>query len=115
MGLVGCRLGERIYVTERKKWMDTYQQTLVDLEGAKLRGHLIGLDEMLVRIQSLRTIPGLLKTEHDAITDAVNALGALSQFGDRYDEDQRRRAIARVEQELQALAPRIIKLDEAAG
>ena len=60
-------------------------------------------------------VPGLLETEHDAITDGINALGVLSQLGDRYDEDQRRRAIARVEQELQALAPKIKELDEAAS
>jgi hypothetical protein len=111
----GVDSAKRIHVLERKKWLDDYHQTLMDLESAKLRGHLNGLDGMLMRIQSLRTIPGLLETERDAITDTVNALGALSQLGDRYDEDQRRCAIARAERELQALAPKIEELDEAAS
>jgi hypothetical protein len=94
-----------------ENWMETYQKALTGLEQVKMRGHIGATpDELLARIERLKSLPGLHEVERLAINDALHALRFLEQLEDKYDEDQRRRIFARAALELQALEPRIKKL-----
>jgi hypothetical protein len=97
-----------------KKWIKIYQKAILELEHAKMRGRIgDARDEIVMRVEKLKSIPGLHDAERRAIDDALNALRFLEQVEDRYDQHQRWRLLERAARELQYLAPRIEKLDEA--
>jgi hypothetical protein len=67
--------------------------------------------EILARIESLKSIPGLHAQEDQAIDDALNALRFLEDEEDRYDENQRQESLEVAMCRLQSLEQRIKKYD----
>ena len=99
-----------------EKWTEVYQKALMELGRAKIRGRIGDTrDEILIRVAHLKSLPGLDERERQGINDALNALLCLVQIEHEYDEDKRRRVLARAERELQFLAPRIKKLESSAS
>jgi hypothetical protein len=111
--------GNRSFVmTEHspEKWVEIYEKALAELEHAKTRGRIGNArDEIVARIQQLKSIPGLHETELQSIRDALNGLNFLEQLEDRFDEGQRRRVLERAKREIQYLAPTIKKLNDSAS
>jgi hypothetical protein len=94
-----------------KKWVRMYEEALMEVRHAKMRGRIGNARaEILARIESLKSIPGLHAQEDQAIDDALNALRFLEHEEDRYDENQRRESLE-VASRLQSLGPRIKKYD----
>lgn len=99
-----------------EKWVEIYQNALMELKHAKMRGRIDDAkSEIVARVEKLKGIPGLHAQERQAIEDALNALKLLERQEDLYDENQRRETLTGALQKLQSLAPRIKKLDEPAS
>ena len=63
---------------EGETWVEIYQKALLELEHAKMRGRIGDARAAIkARIEKLREIPSLRAREHQAIEDALNALGFL--------------------------------------
>jgi hypothetical protein len=101
---------------EWETWVEIYQKALVELEHARVRGR-IGETRAVIttRVEKLRAIPGLHDREYLAIDDALNALRFLEREEERYDENQRRKALETVAQKLKSIGPKIKKPDESAS
>ena len=81
-------------VMREKKWVRMYEEALMEVRHAKMRGRIGNARaEILARIESLKSIPGLHAQEDRAIDDALNALRFLEHEEDRYDENQRRESL----------------------
>jgi hypothetical protein len=99
-----------------EKWVEIYEKALMELGHAKMRGRIgDARAEIIVRVEKLRTIPGLHAREDRAIEDALNALRFLEREEERYDENQRRKALETAMRKLQSIAPRIKKMDDSAS
>jgi hypothetical protein len=70
------------------KWVEIYQQALLELGDAKMRGR-IGDARAAIRsrVEKLKDLPGLHSTEYQSIEDALSALRFLEREEDRYDEN----------------------------
>jgi hypothetical protein len=99
-----------------EKWVEIYQQALLELGDAKIRGR-IGDARAAIRsrVEKLKDIPGLLATEHQAIEDALSALRFLEREEKRYDESQRRETLEVASRKIRSLGPKIRKLDDSAA
>jgi hypothetical protein len=99
----------------REKWMEVYQQALVELEHAKMRGRIgAARTEIIARVEELRNAPGLHTPERQAIEDALSTLRFLEREEDRYDENQRRAALETASQKLKSIEPKM-KSDDFAS
>ena len=99
-----------------EKWMETYQQALMELEHAKMHGRIgDARREIVARVEKLKSLPGVHAREDQALEDALNALKFLEREEDRYDEDQRRETLAVAMRKLQSLGPKIRKADDSAS
>ena len=97
-----------------EKWIETYQQALIELEHAKMRGRIgDARREIVARVEKLKSLPGLHAREEQALEDALNAIKFLEREEDRYDENQRRETLAVAIRKLQSLGPKIRKLDDS--
>jgi hypothetical protein len=84
-----------------EKWIETYQQALIELEHAKMRGRIgDARREIVAPVEKLKSLPGL----HARF---------LEREEDRYDENQRRETLAVAIRKLQSLDPKIRKLDDS--
>jgi len=100
----------------REKWIEIYQNALLELEHARMRGRIgDARAEIIARIEKLKTAPGLHEQEDRAIDDALNALRFLEREEERYDENQRRAALETAARKLESIGPKIKKLDESAA
>lgn len=94
-----------------EEWLVLYEQALVELEHAKIVGRTANArTAILSRIEKLQTLPGLHEDEKRAISDALRCLGFLEQEEERYQRQERQRAIDEALQKLRSLAPVIEKL-----
>jgi len=101
---------------EAEKWLELYTQALTELEHAKMRGR-VGEARAAIRarVEKLGEIPGVHATEHQAIHDALSALSFLEREEERYDENQRRKALETAAQKVDSIGPKIKKLGESAS
>ena len=100
----------------REKWIEVYQEALIEVEHAMMRGRIReARAQIRSRVEKLKDIPGLHASEHQAIDDALNALRFLEREEDRYDEDQRRETLESAVRKLRSLEPKIKKLDDSAS
>jgi hypothetical protein len=100
----------------REQWIEVYQKALIKLEHAKMRGRIgDARAEIISRVEKLTKVPGLHAREDQAIEDALNALRFLEREEDRYDENQRRKALETAMRKLQSIGPKIRKLDDSAS
>jgi hypothetical protein len=98
-----------------EKWIEIYQNALLELEHARMRGRIgDARAEIIARVETLKTVPGLHAWEDQAIEDALNALRFLEREEDRYDENQRRRALDTAAQKLKSIGQKIKELDDSA-
>ena len=97
-----------------EKWIETYQQALMELEHAKMRGRIgDARADIVARVEKLKSLPGLHAREDQALEDALHALKLLEREEDRYDETQRRETLAVAIRKLQSIGPKIRKLDDS--
>jgi hypothetical protein len=103
-------------VPRSEKWVEIYQQALMELGHAKMRGR-IGDARAAIRsrVEKLKGLPGLHATDHQAIEDALSALRFLEREEDRYDENQRRETLEVASRKIRSLGPKIRKLYDAAA
>ena len=91
---------------DKENWIEAYKQALMELEHAKMRGRIgDARSEIVARLEKLKSIPGLHAREDQAIDDALSALKFLEKEEDRYDENQRRKALDTALRKLQSIAP----------
>jgi hypothetical protein len=99
-----------------EKWIEVYQKALIELQHANMRGRIGDSRSVIIsRVEQLKNIPGLHAQEDQAIEDALNALRFLEREEDRYDENQRRKALETAMRKLQSIGPKIKKLDDSAS
>jgi hypothetical protein len=88
---------------------------LLELEHARMRGRIgDARAEIIARVETLKTVPGLHEQEDRAIDDALNALRFLEREEDRYDENQRRQALDTAARKLKFIGQKIKELDDSA-
>src|SRR5580693_6026480 len=98
----------------QEKWIEVYQQALMELEHAKMRGRIgAARTEIIARVEELRKAPGLHASEYQAIEDALNTLSFLEREEERYDENQRRAALESALQKRKSIQPQIDKSEDA--
>jgi hypothetical protein len=98
-----------------EKWIEIYQNALLQLEHARVRGRIGDAGaEIIARVETLKTLPGLHEQEDRAIDDALNALRFLEREEDRYDENQRRQALDTTARKLKSIGQKIKELDDSA-
>ena len=95
---------------EGETWVEIYQIALLELEHARMHGR-IGAARFAItaRVEKLKEIPGLHAREHQAIDDALNALRFLEREEERYDSNQRQKALETAMRKLQSIGPKIKK------
>jgi hypothetical protein len=99
-----------------EKWVEIYEKALIELEHAKMRGRIgDARAEIVVRVEKLRSVPGLHAGEDRALEDALNALQFLQREEERYDENQRRQALETALRKLESIGPKIRKVDNSAS
>src|ERR1700690_623741 len=100
----------------KEKWVEIYHEALTELGHARMRGRIgDARAEILARVKKLKSIPILHAREDRAIDDALNALRFLEREEERYDENQRRRALESALRKIQSIGPKIKKLDDSAS
>jgi hypothetical protein len=93
---------------DKEKWIEIYKQALVELNHAKMRGRIgDARSEIIARVEQLKSKPDLHAREDQAIDDALTALKFLEREEDRYDENQRRKALDTALRKIESIAPRI--------
>ena len=98
-----------------EKWIEIYQNALLELDHARMRGRIgDARAEIIGRVETLKTMPGLHEQEDRAIDDALNALRFLEREEDRYDENQRRLALETAARKLKSIGQKIKELDDSA-
>jgi hypothetical protein len=101
---------------QAETWVEIYTLALTELEHAKMRGRIgDARTELVARVEKLKNLPGLHEREYQAIDDAFNALRYLEREEERYDENQRRKALETAARKLESLGPKIKKLNESAS
>jgi hypothetical protein len=92
---------------DQQQWFDLYTRALLELEHAAVTGRIgEARAEMALRLETLKLHPGLHRSEHHAIEDALSNLRSLEQQEARFAaaEDEKR-LIQRAVQNLQRVAP----------
>jgi hypothetical protein len=98
----------------KETWVETYENALLEIEHAKMRGRVGDARARIRRrIEKLKDIPGLHSAEYRDIEDALNALRFLEREEDRYDENRRRETLEAASRKIQSLGPKIRKMDDA--
>ena len=99
-----------------EKWVEIYEKALMELGHAKMRGRIgDARAQIIARVEKLKSIPTLHAREDRAIEDALTALRFLEREEERYDENQRRRALETAMRKLQSVGLKIKKLDDSAS
>jgi hypothetical protein len=99
-------------VMERERWTQVYEEALLEVTHAKMRGRIADARaEIVARVEKLKGLPGLHTRENQAIDDALSALRFLEREEERFDQNQRRETLELATRRLQTLAPRIRKYD----
>jgi hypothetical protein len=94
-------------------WVTLYQKAFAELQHAAMRGRIgearAGIQ---ARIEKLKTLPGLHTEEFNALDHALSTLRFLEREEDRYDENQRRKALENAARNLESIGPAIKKLGD---
>jgi len=99
----------RVTGHDRQKWVELYKTAVFELEQSFMAGRIADARaEIVKRVEALRQLPGLHKTEQRAIEDALNNLRFLERE-DAQITEQRRKAEVALEQ-LHLLEPTIERL-----
>jgi hypothetical protein len=93
---------------ESEDWVSLYRSALVELEQARMVGRIEAAQKaIVVRMEKLRTLPGLHPEERQAIEDALHGLDSLIREHERYDAEQKRLALERSLEKLRFIGPAV--------
>lgn len=101
---------------QKENWVALYQSALIELEHAKMSGRITNARTAIVaRIEKLSGIPGLHPEERRAIEDALRTLRFLEGEEERYQAEEKRRALEEVAEKLRSLGPTIQRVADKSG
>jgi hypothetical protein len=93
---------------QKESWVSLYQSALMEIEHAKMTGRIDDARTAIVaRLEKLRSVPGLLGEERQAIEDSLRTLRFLEGEEERYQAKENRLALEKAAKKLQSIAPAI--------
>ena len=95
---------------QNENWVDLYRAAMVELEHAKMSGRIdAARSEIVLRIEKLRSMPGLHIDERQALQDAISGLRTLAEEEGRYDAEQKRKLLERTHESLRSKGRSILR------
>ena len=98
---------------QNERWLALFQSAVEELEHARMSDRIHDANTAIVaRVERLRDIPGLHRSEQIAIEDALRTLKFMEWLGEYYPPAERSEVTKHALEELRSIKPAILRLND---